>query len=702
MPDVLSVCRAGDSATLTSDPATEPAEIKSPGSRLSDFDRSLANIGAMGKPPSFDSLDDFVAIPRLTGLALAPDGSRLIAPVETLSADRKSYLSSLWQIDPGGGPARRITRAAPVTQAPVFLPDGDLLFMARHSQPPEAAGEAERVASRPGGVARAVVAAAAGTVILTGSALRGPAADDGRRRDARRESGVTAILHETLPVRHWDHDLGPGRDRLFVVEGTDEGGSWQLRDLTPDADGALEDVEPQISPDGATVFTEWRVSHPGGRESSRLVAIDVVSGALRVVAAADDRPDDQHDYSSPAVAPNGRWVAFVDSRAQTQSRPPSVTLSLVELATGEQRDLLPGFPLWPTAPVAAPDSSAVYFVADEAGHAPVWRVEVATGAVTRLTRAGAYAHLCPARDGRHLYALRDHIDSPPRPVRLEPSMVDQEPVFLDAPGDVGALPGRMEEVEARAPDGARVRGWLVLPSSGEPAPLLLWVHGGPLMSWNSWSWRWNPWLMVARGWAVLLPDPGLSRGYGEKFMQRAWGQWGPVPFADLMAITDVVEQRSDVDNAHTAAMGGSYGGYMANWIAGHTDRFQAIVSHASLWTLDRFVATTDHPDSWVMEWGLPEDNPQGYERNSPHRHANAIRTPMLVIHGDKDYRVPIGEGLALWFDLVRREVPAKLLYFPNEGHWVLTPGNQKLWYETVSAFLDHHVRGADWRRPELL
>jgi dipeptidyl aminopeptidase/acylaminoacyl peptidase len=261
------------------------------------------------------------------------------------------------------------------------------------------------------------------------------------------------------------------------------------------------------------------------------------------------------------------------------------------------------------------------------------------------------------------------------------------------------------EITATAVDGVPLRAWLVLPDGAtaeHPAPLALWIHGGPLMSWNSWSWRWNPWLLAARGYAVLLPDPGLSQGYGQEFIARAWRDWGPVPFADLMAITDAAAARADIDETRIAAMGGSYGGFMANWIAGHTDRFKAIVSHASLWALDYFTGVTDHAGEWLREWGHPVHEPERYERNSPHRHIAAIRTPMLVIHGDKDYRVPIAEGLKLWADLVWHGCDAKFLYFPDENHWILKPGNVKAWYATVLAFLDHHVRGLPWRRPELV
>jgi len=664
----------------------------------------------------FASLDAYVAVPRLAGLAIAPDHTRLVATVQTLSPEGDSYRSALWEIDPDGGPARRLTWSAAGESAPAFLPGGDLLFVSKRPAPtpgeggehtrlwrlPSGGGDPQVVVDRAGGVAAALVGATSGTVVVRAPALDGPAEGDDDRRAARKGAGVSAVLFEEVPVRHWDHDLGPEHPHLYAVGRAEGDGTWELRELTPEPGSALEEMDAVLDAGGTTLYTGWRVTAEGARESWQLVAIDLATAARRTLAPVGDATGEAHDYSSPAVAPDGSWLAFVDSRTETPERAPTSTLVLVDLRSGRRRDLLPGFDLWPAHPVAAPDSSAVYFVADEAGHAPVFRVEVATGELRRLTASGAYSNLCPSPDGRHLFALRSHLDSPPRPVRLETTGVDQQPVVLDAPGDVGPLPGRLEDVSATAADGARVRAWLALPDGDGPWPLALWVHGGPLMSWDSWSWRWNPWLLVARGWAVLLPDPGLSQGYGDDFVQRAWGQWGPVPFADLMAVADAVEARADIDPTRTAAMGGSYGGYMANWIAGHTTRFKAIVTHASLWTLDRFVSTTDHPGGWAQEWGWADEDPERYARNSPHLHADAISTPMLVIHGDKDYRVPIGEGLALWTDLVRRGVPAKFLYFPDEGHWVLGPGNARVWYETVFAFLDHHVLGRPWQPPELL
>ncbi|MGH9060168.1 MAG: prolyl oligopeptidase family serine peptidase, partial [Acidimicrobiales bacterium] len=318
-----------------------------------------------------------------------------------------------------------------------------------------------------------------------------------------------------------------------------------------------------------------------------------------------------------------------------------------------------------------------------------------------------------------VYALRSSPTSPPQPVRLDPPAGDGAGVRpaptegedtlaapLPAPGRVDAIPGRLEEVRTTAADGQPLRAWLVLPdgaSGSQPAPLVLWVHGGPLSSWNDWHWRWNPWVMASRGWAVLLPDPALSTGYGLDFIRRGWGQWGGAPYDDVMTLTDTALERPDLDGTRTAAMGGSYGGYMANWIAGHTGRFQAIVSHASLWSLEQFQPTTDDPGGWTDMWGAPADDPHGLYRTwSPDRYAEEIRTPMLVIHGNNDYRCPVSESIRLWTRLCERGVPSKFLWFPNENHWILEPGDAVVWYETVLAFLDHHVLDRPWARPELL
>jgi dipeptidyl aminopeptidase/acylaminoacyl peptidase len=434
------------------------------------------------------------------------------------------------------------------------------------------------------------------------------------------------------------------------------------------------------------------------------VVIDTRSGERRTLLSAPG-----FDFFAPRVSPDGTQVVAIRERHETYHEPGELTLVLARLdGAGEPADLLAGLDRWPAEAAWAADGSCVYFTADDQGRCPVFRAGLAGDGITRLTTDhGAYTSLCPAPDDRFLYALRSAVDSPPAVVHIDTTQPG-EPERLPGLGGCPPLPGRLAEIEAPAADGTAIRGWLVLPagaSPAAPAPLLLWVHGGPYSSWNAWSWRWNPWLMAARGYAVLLPDPGLSTGYGQAFIARGHGAWGDLPFTDLMTITDAAAARDDIDEERTAAMGGSFGGYMVNWIAGHTGRFRAIVSHASLWALDQMFATTDTPAEWHRQLGLPSARPERYAANSPHLHAAAITTPMLVIHGDKDYRVPVGEALRLWADLAARPghlAGAKFLYFPDENHWVLTPGNATVWYQTVLAFLAQHVLGEPWRRPDLV
>ena len=670
----------------------------------------------------FHDLDTYIDLPRGSALWLSPDGTRLVTAVATLNKKRTKFVTSLWEVDPvGERPARRLTRGAQGETGCAFLPDGSLLFTSTRPAPdaedddeqvsllwllPAGAGEAHVVASRPGGVDDVQVAADAGTVVLSSATFPSSQTHDAEeaRRKERKEKKVSAILHESVPVRYWDKDLGPDAPRLF--SGTMVAGEAdpqiELTDLTPDAGRALDRPMYDVSPDGSSVATTWLVPERGGVRAA-IAVIDIPGGDRRVLLDSAE-----FEHHSPRFSPDGRWLAVVREQRSTPHDPGDVRIAVVSLADGSVRDLTGDWDHWPAGPFTwTPDGSALVLVADENGRAPVFRMDVGSGEVTRLTADDfAYSDVQVAPDGLSIYAMRTSYAEPSRPVRLDASTPDQASVVLRGPSETPVLPGTLTEVETTGEDGTPVRSWLALPegaSADDPAPLLLWIHGGPLSSWNAWSWRWNPWIAVARGYAVLLPDPALSTGYGLHHIARGWGAWGQAPYTDLMAATDEAVARPDIDESRTAALGGSFGGYMANWVAGHTDRFQAIVTHASLWALDQFGPTTDAPWYWAREM-----TPEMEAANSPHRFVDDIVTPMLVIHGDKDYRVPIGEGLRLWAELAARaeaedgSMPHKFLYFPDENHWVLSPQHSLVWNETVLAFLDHHVLGKDWRTPDLL
>jgi dipeptidyl aminopeptidase/acylaminoacyl peptidase len=451
------------------------------------------------------------------------------------------------------------------------------------------------------------------------------------------------------------------------------------------------------------VVVSWQQAEAGGSARQALMLIDVKDGSRRVLL-----DDPTYEYGSPVFSPDASRIAFTRERRSTPDHPIDVHLCVLPVDGGEPEDVAPDWDRWPaSAPVWTTDGRALLVTADDQGRSPIWRIDLETRTPARLTGDdAAYTDLQLSRDGSALYALRSSIGVPPTPVRLDPAALDQQPVRLPSPVADPELPGLVTEVHTEAEDGTPVRAWLVLPagaSAEQPAPLLLWVHGGPLGSWNSWSWRWNPWLAAAQGYAVLLPDPALSTGYGLAAIQRSWGRWGAESYTDTMAITDAAVARDDIDADRTAAMGGSYGGYLVNWIAGHTDRFRGIVSHAGLWALDQFGPTTDAAFYWRREMTAEME-----AQYSPHLFVDQIRTPMLVIHGDRDYRVPVGEALRLWAELSERGsspdgvLPHRFLLFPDENHWILKPQNAKLWYATIFAFLAHTVRNEPWQVPDLL
>lgn len=687
----------------------------------------------------FADLADYVALPRVESLTRSVDGSRVVLTVATLDADRTGYERALWEVDAaGGGTPRRLTRSTAGESGAAFTAAGTLLFTSsrtggggpeRDGRPvtqlwviDPAGGEARPVTALAGGVgAIAATAREAETVVLAADLL--PSAttfeDDARLREERAKRKVAAILHEHYPVRVWDHDLGPDEPHLLALDlaalapetvtpaaadgSTQDAGDAPApypahlprpADLTPHPGRSADTGGTALTPDGRTLLAALR-RRQGRGDRFALVAIDVATGAHTTLV------DELSTYiEGPVVSNDGAWVAYVRASFSTPAGPADQHLWISRTDGSEARELAVGWDRWPTEIAFAPDDRSLVVVADDDGRGRIFRVPLEDGPVTALTtddHAYTQAHVGP--DGS-VVALRSSWQVAPHPVRVE---VDGTVTELATPAPPPAPVGTMADVETVAEDGSRVRGWLLTPpgaSADAPAPLLLWIHGGPLNSWNAWSWRWCAQLLVARGYAVLLPDPALSTGYGLDFIARGWNAWGGAPYTDLMDITDAVVARPEIDEGRTAAMGGSFGGYMANWVAGHTDRFRAIVTHASLWALDQFRGTTDGAYYWDEIF-----DEAGLVANSPHQFVDRISTPLLVIHGDRDYRVPIGEGNRLWAELAQHHadehgvMPHRYLYFPDENHWVLKPQHATVWYETVIAFLAQHVLGEGWERP---
>lgn len=663
----------------------------------------------------FFDIDAFLRVPRLAGVAAGPAGSaghvepagsagRVVAAIEECDEHGSQLVSALWQLDiTGEEPARRLTFSTKGESSPLFAPDGSVLFTsARPGLQGEedeeeitaiwrlpTSGEASIVTSTPGGLGLIAVADD-GTILASTSVLPGSSLDeDSDRRKVRKEAKQTTIWHTGMPMRFWDRELNETSPRLVLIDPEGE-----PADLSPAVDTlALHNASADLSPDGRAVVTTWTERTGGGETRSSLVLIDTTTHERTVLLPAGD----DHEYSGPKFSHDGERIAIVRRSVSTPSDTSYAFLEIHSLdgnapVVVDVGDLTVSEYAW------AADGTLLV-AGDLHSSGAILTVDGRTGQVRTLASDGVYASIDPCPDGSVL-ALRSDIAKPPRAVRITSEGEVHE---VAAPGAVGDLPGSVEWVSTET-DGVTVGGWLCVPehaSVENPAPVMLWIHGGPHGSYNAWSWRWCPWLAVARGYAVLMPDPAMSTGYGHAGLNRGWPRRPDVVYEECEALFDDVLARAELDATRTAMLGASFGGFMANWIATHTDRFDAIVTHAGLWALDQQHRTTDAAAGKMRVHGHEADNVDWYRAYSPHHAATQITTPVLITHGNRDFRVPVSEALRMWWDLVSgwegppETMPHRFLQLTSENHWVLTPSNSRVWNETVLAFCDEHVRGGE-------
>jgi dipeptidyl aminopeptidase/acylaminoacyl peptidase len=347
----------------------------------------------------------------------------------------------------------------------------------------------------------------------------------------------------------------------------------------------------------------------------------------------------------------------------------------------------------------SPDAKALFFSAEDMGTSPIYSLGLDEKQPKELARL--HADDLVFGNGR-LFFSRMSISSPNEVwaaditgSKIEPAAVTHVNDALLLQIDLPAL----ESFTFKGAGGDSVQGFLIKPpgfKSNEKYPLKFLIHGGPQGAWgDDWSYRWNAELFAANGYVVVMINFHGSTGYGQKFCDAISGDWGGKPYEDLMKGLDYLEKTCPfIDKTREAALGASYGGYMANWLLGHTDRFKCIVSHDGVFNTESAYGTTE--ELWFNEWefkGPPWKNRELYRKFSPHLFAEKFKIPTLVVHGQLDYRLDVAEGMQLFTTLQRLKVPSKFLYFPDEGHWVLKPQNSRLWYQTVNGWVDQWCGG---------
>jgi dipeptidyl aminopeptidase/acylaminoacyl peptidase len=555
------------------------------------------------------------------------------------------------------------------------------------------------------------------------------------------ESKVKALIFDRLLYRHWNAYKAGKRTHIFVVpvpnipkpgEGTGAGTGCcavLARDLTPgDYDSPVFSLGGQdhyaFSPDGQEIcYTSNHDKVEATSTNNDLWIVPVNGGAAKNITADNPASD-----STPLYSPDGKYIAY-----RAQQRPgyesDRFRLMLYDRKTGEKKNITPEFfDMWVGSITWAPNASEIYLSTEREGRTSLYSIDFSynQGSLTHpkpgalvsvpvtvfaeITR-GYDDDLALTPDGKTLLFTRMSLQ---RPIEIQKVVLPPKIDPYDLPGgeQLTHLNDALLSLIVMSPldtfwfegaNGDKVQGFLVKPPNFDASkkyPVKFLIHGGPQGAWgDDWSYRWNPELFAAPtlsgpGYVVIMINFHGSTGYGQKFIDAINGDWGGAPFEDLMKGLDYAEKTYPfIDKNRECALGASYGGYMANWILGHTDRFKCIVSHDGMFNAESAWGTTE--ELWFNEWefkGTPWTNREMYRKWSPHLSATSFKTPTLVVHGQLDYRLDVSEGLQLFTTLQRLGMPSKMLYFPDEGHWVLKPQNSQLWYKTVNEWVDRWTK----------
>jgi dipeptidyl aminopeptidase/acylaminoacyl peptidase len=664
----------------------------------------LSPAAGFGQQPF--TIQDLVAMDRVSGPVVSPDLTRIVFTISALDLEANRRRTDLWIVGVDGTGLRRLTNDPATDTSPRWTADGrSVWFLSSRSgsmqvwKVPADGGEAAQVTTLPLDVGSFAVSRDDRMLAVSLDVFPDCGTIDcTTKRLKEREAGkTTGQLFDRLFIRHWDTWSDGRRSHLFAVPAA--GGSPVDVMTGMDADSPSKPFggpeEYTFSPDGkAIVFT----ARDAGREEPWSTNLDVYvapidgSAKPRNLTTANKATD-----TSPVFSPDGRTLAY-RSFARPGYESDKYVVKLRAWPDGAERSLAADWDRSPDEVVWSADGRTIYATAGNLGHTSLFAIDVASGTVRAVLKEGHIA--APAVAGDRIVVALDHFKLPAELHTVRPDGSGLRAITsINAPRLAKITFGDAEQMTFKGWNDETVYAWIVKPVGFNPSakyPVAFLIHGGPQGSFpNNFHYRWNAQTYAAQGYAAVMVDFHGSTGYGRAFTDSIGGDWGGKPLVDLQKGLDAALMKYPwMDGTRVCALGASYGAYMVNWIAGQwPDRFKCLVSHDG--NLDERMAYYATEELWFPEWdhrGTPWDNPEGYTKHNPIDYVKNWKTPMLVVHGGRDYRIPDTQGMAVFTALQRRGIPSQFLYFPDESHWVLKPANSIQWHETVLAWLDRWLK----------
>ena len=650
------------------------------------------------------TIEDLLKARRVGDPRISPDGKQVAFTIGDVNFDANRVVNQIYVTSIDGGSVKQLTTGDRSSSAPRWSPDGKKIAFTTGGQiwVMDSDGDDKEQVTKISTGAAGPVWSPDGKWIAFTSEVYPDCRDDecNKKRDAQAESGkVKAHIVTRLLYKHWDEWRDIKRTHVFVVS-SDGGTARQLTsgDFDSPPYAAASGVDYAFSPDSSEIaFLRNPDKVEAISTNSDIYVMPLSGGAPKNITVRNRGYD-----AGPVYTPDGKFILY-RSQATAGFEADRWRLMAYNRATGTSVELAKNFDLQVDEMVLSPDGKFIYFTAGDRGKHPIFRIP-STGGVPQKIVSDVFAtNLSITSDGKALVFASSSMAAP---AEIYTTNVDGSGLRALTSANTQLMASAnlkpAEEVEWTGALGKKIHGYIVKPNNfdaGKKYPLLVLIHGGPQGAWNdNWGYRWNPQVFANAGYVVFAPNPRGSTGYGQQFVNEISGDWGGKVYTDIMnGVADVLRRNSFIDRNRIGAAGASYGGYMVNWILGHNNdprfRFKVLVSHDGVYNLESMYATTE--ELWFPEWefkGTPWTNPAMYTRWSPHKFVNNFNTPILIIHGELDYRVPISEGMQLFTAVQRKGIDSKMLIFPDEGHWVLKPQNSQLWFHTVLDWLDKYLQ----------